>query len=70
MKKIWNLASKDEEYLKLIETISHKAIDEIPEQKGNGKAKYIPLMTKQEYNEYLKNQEPMWKQFYDKIKSL
>lgn len=66
--RLWNLADKDPEYLKAIENLSKEDIDNIP--KGNGKAVFMPLMTEIERNEYLKEQEPIWKKFNQKLKEI
>ena len=66
--RLWNLADKDPEYLKAIESLSKEDIDNIPN--GNGKAVFMPLMTEVERNEYLKEQEPIWKKFNQKLKEI
>lgn len=69
IKRLWDLSSKDPEYLRIIENLSKKDIKTIPE-KGNGKAVFIPMMSENEKREYLKNQEPVWKKFNDKLKEI
>ena len=66
--RLWNLADKDPEYLKAIENLSKEDIDNIPN--GNGKAVFMPLMTEVERNEYLKEQEPVWKKFNARLKEI
>lgn len=67
--KIWTLADKDPEYLKAIEGLSKEYIKAIPD-KGDGKAVFMPLMSENEKREYLKNQEPVWKKFNEKLKEI
>lgn len=67
--RIWSLADKDPEYLKAIEGLSKEDIQAIPE-KGNGGAVFIPLMSENEKREYLKNQDPVWKKFNEKLKEI
>jgi len=66
--RLWNLADKDPEYLKAIENLSKEDINNIPN--GNGKAVFMPLMTEVERNEYLKEQEPVWKKFNERLKEI
>ena len=66
--RLWNLADKDPEYLKAIENLSKEDINNIPN--GNGKAVFMPLMTEVERNEYLKEQEPVWKKFNARLKEI
>lgn len=68
LKKLWTLTNKDPEYLKVIEKLSQEDIKDIPQ--GNGKATFMPLMTDEERNDYLENQEPMWNKFNKKIKQI
>lgn len=67
--RLWTLADKDPEYLKAIESLSKEDIKAIPE-KGNGKAEFIPMMSVIERDEYLKNQEPVWKKFNELLKEI
>lgn len=69
LKKIWSLTNKNEEYLKAIENLSKEDIKAIPNI-GNGKAQFIPLMSEQERDQYLKDQEPMWKKFNEKLREI
>jgi hypothetical protein len=69
LKKLWTLTNKNPEYLKAIETLSEKEIEAIP-SKGNKKAEFIPLMTTAERDEYLKNKEPVWRKFNEKLKEI
>lgn len=69
LKKLWTLTNKDPQYLKAIETLTVEDIEKIPD-KGNGKAQFIPMMSESERDVYLKNQEPMWKKFNDKLREI
>jgi hypothetical protein len=69
LNRLWKLTKKDPEYLKAIEGLSHEEIENIP-NKGNGKGSFIPMMSDGERNEYLKNQEPVWKKFNDRLKEI
>lgn len=66
LKKIWTLTSKDPEYLKTIEELSDKEINSIPNA-GNGKAVFIPLMSEDERDKYLRDQDPFWNKVYKKL---
>jgi hypothetical protein len=68
-KRLWDLSSKDSEYLKAIENLSKEDIQAIPES-GDGKAVFIPLMTESERDAYLKDQEPVWRKFNAKLKEI
>lgn len=68
-KKIWSLANKDEKYLDAIQKLSWENINNIPEV-GNGKAKFIPFMTEKERDDYVYNQQPVWKKFNEKLKDI
>jgi hypothetical protein len=65
---LWTLINKDPEYLKVIENLSTEDIKDIPE--GDGKAVFIPMMTESERDAYLKDQEPIWKKFNQKLKEI
>lgn len=67
--RLWTLADKDPEYLKVIESLSKEDIKAIPE-KGNGGAVFIPLMSEKERDQYLHDQEPVWKKFNEKLKEI
>lgn len=67
--RLWKLADKDPEYLKAIENLSKEDIQAIP-NKGNGKAEFIPMMSEKERDQYLHDQEPVWKKFNEKLKEL
>lgn len=69
LKKLWTLTNKDPRYLKAIETLTVDDIEKIPD-KGNGGATFIPLMSESERDSYLKNQEPMWKKFNEKLREI
>lgn len=68
-KRLWDLSSKDSEYLKAIEGLTKEDIQAIPES-GDGKAVFIPLMSESERDEYLREQEPKLGKFYKKVKEL
>lgn len=68
-KRLWDLSSKDAEYLKAIEGLTKQDIQAIPES-GDGKAVFIPLMSESERDEYLREQEPKLGKFYKKVKEL
>lgn len=40
------------------------------ERRGNGGAIFMPYMTETERDEYLKNQEPKWRKFNEKLKAI
>jgi len=67
--RLWTLADKDPEYLKAIEGLTKEDIKAIPD-KGNGEAEFIPMMSVKERDEYLKNQEPVWKKFNELLKEI
>lgn len=69
LKRLWDLSNKDPEYLKAIETLTKEDIEAIPE-KGNGKAQFIPMMTATQRDEYLKNQQPVWRKFNERLKEI
>lgn len=64
--KLWTLAGKDPEYLKAIEGLSKEDIKAIPE-KGDGNAVFIRLMSEKERDQYLHDQEPVWKKFKERL---
>lgn len=68
-KRLWDLSSKNAEYLKAIEGLTKEEIKAIPES-GDGKAVFIPLMSESERDEYLREQEPKLGKFYKKVKDL
>lgn len=68
-KRLWDLSSKDTEYLKAIEGLSKEDIKAIPE-KGDGKAVFIRMMSEKERDEYLHDQEPVWKKFKERLKEI
>jgi hypothetical protein len=68
-KRLWDLSSKDAEYLKAIEGLTKEDIQAIPES-GDGKAVFIPLMSESQRDEYLREQEPKLGKFYKKVKEL
>lgn len=63
---MWELSKKD---LKALDDIPMEDIQELPNA-GNGKAVFMPLMTATERDEYLKNQEPVWRKFNEKLKEI
>lgn len=67
--RIWTLADKDPEYLKAIEGLSKEDVENIPDR-GNGGAVFIPFMSPVERDEHLKNQEPVWKKFNERLKEI
>lgn len=69
IKRLWDLSSKDPEYLKAIEGLSKEDIENIPDR-GNGGAVFIPMMSPTERDEYIKNQEPVWKKFNERLKEI
>jgi hypothetical protein len=82
-KKVWNIVnSKEVEDLETLipqselkngETIwDYYERTSLPKQreKGDGKAVFIPLMTPGERDAYLKDQEPIWKKFNEKLKQI
>lgn len=69
LKKLWDLANKDPEYLKAIENLTVEDIKAIPEA-GDGKAQFIPMMTEAERDQYLREQEPKLGKFYQKVKEI
>lgn len=69
IKKLWDLSSKDPEYLKAIEGLTDEDIKNIPDR-GNGGAVFMPYMTEAQRDEYLKNQEPKWRKFNEKLKAI
>ncbi len=66
IKKIWELSKKD---LSVLDDIPMEDIKELPNN-GNGKAEFIPMMSENQRDEYLKNQEPWYKKLNDKLKEL
>ncbi len=68
-KRIWDLSDKDPEYLKAIESLTKEDIEAIPE-KGDGKAVFMPLMNESERDAYLKDQQPVWKKFNERLKEI
>lgn len=66
---MWDLSSKDPEYLKGIESWTDEEVKSLPEA-GDGKATFIPFMTEVERDEFLKNQEPLWKKVSEKLKKI
>ncbi len=69
IKRLWSLSSKDPEYLKAFEGLTKEDIANIPDR-GDGGAVFIPYMTEKERDTYLKEQEPKWKKFYDRLKEI
>ena len=69
IKKLWNLSSKDPEYLKAIEGLTDEDIKNIPDR-GDGGAVFMPYMTESQRDEYLKNQEPKWRKFNEKLREI
>jgi hypothetical protein len=69
LNKFWKLAGKDEQYLEAIAKLTEGDIDKMPNA-GNGKAEFIKLMTPVERDEYIKNQQPVWKKFNERLKEL
>lgn len=68
-KRLWDLSSKDPEYLKAIEGLSKEDIKNIPDR-GDGGAVFIPYMSEKERDQYLHDQEPVWKKFNEKLKEI
>jgi len=66
IKKLWQLSKKN---LNALDEISLEEIEKLPNT-GNGKAIFIPMMTQPEYEEYIKNQQPWYKQLQEKLKEL
>jgi len=65
---LWTLADKDPEYLKAIENLTKEDITSIPS--GNGKATFIPLMSESQRDQYLHDQQPVWKKFNERLKEI
>lgn len=68
-KRLYDLSSKDPEYLKAIEGLTDEDIKNIPDR-GDGGAVFIPMMNDKEKSDYLINQQPMWKKFNDRLKEI
>ncbi len=66
IKKIWALSKKD---LTVLDDITMEDIKELPNT-GDGKAEFIPMMSENERDEYLKNQDPWYKKLNEKLKEL
>jgi len=66
---MWKLSNKDDKYLEVLENITNKEIEKIPD-KGNGKAVFIADMNEEEYTAYIKNEELGWKGFNKKVKEI
>lgn len=69
LKTLWSLSSKDPEYLKAIEGLTAEDIKNIPER-GDGGAVFIPYMTEKEKEDYIKNEQPVWKKFYQRLNEI
>ena len=65
---MWKLTNKDPEYLKTIEALSLKDVKDIPT--GDGKARFMPMMSEGERDQYLHDEEPVWKKFNQKLKEI
>lgn len=67
--KLWILSSKDPKFLKAIEGLTKEDIADIPDR-GDGKAVFIPLMSEQERDQYLHDQQPVWAKFKKRLSEL
>lgn len=66
IKKIWELSKKD---LTALDDIPMEDIKQLPNV-GNGKAEFIHMMSENERDEYLKNQDPWYKKLNEKLKEI